>query len=220
MKAALRNGYKASAGVLAVSIPPASFQLAKDAKPGQQLPFKTVLVDSRHRLHDLRFLRDNETEDGLDWKAITSRLEVRLNIHKQEIPVDNFMTIALGQRLNSSTNVSLPTKFRARIEAGINSLHCFAKDMNLEVRQLPIEECVKTILRSGNIGDLSRQTTTRSTVISLHLARCEALKVFFLRLCRKFEFLGLVHFQSPFLVNSDDEKMLLMMICLEAYAET
>ena len=165
MKAALRNGYTASAGALAVSIPPASLQLAKDVKPGQQLPFKTILVDGRHRLHALRFLRDNQTEDGLDWKAITSRLEVRLYIHKQEIPVDNFMTIALGQRLNSSTTVSLPTKFRARIEAGINSLLCLAKDMNLEVRQLPIEECAKTILRSGNIGDLSRQTTTRYTAI-------------------------------------------------------
>ena len=212
MKAALRNGYTASAGVLAVSIPPASLQLAKDVKPGQQLPFKTILVDGRHRLHALRFLRDNQTEDGLDWKAITSRLEVRLYIHKQEIPVDNFMTIALGQRLNSSTTISLPTKFRARIEAGMNSLLCLAKDMNLEVRQLPIEECVKTFLRSGNIGDLSRQRTTRYTATSLRLARCEALKVFSLRICRKFEFLGLVHFQSPFLVNSDDEKMLFMMI--------
>ena len=219
MKAALANGYTASAGVLAVSLPPASVHLARDARPGQELSFRTILVDGRHRLRALKFLRDNQTQNGPNWRSITSRLEVRLYIHKQNIPVDNFMTIALGQHLNTATTVSLPTKFRSRIEAGISSLHSLAKRLNKEVRQLTIEQSVQSIQDSGNIGRLERQATTRYTAIALRLARSEEQQQIFLKLCRKHEFLGLVYFQSPYFVNSNDGKLSFLMACLEVYAE-
>ena len=202
------RGYNASSGVLSVALPARSLHEANNLTAGEEISFKTMLVDGRHRLRALKELRE---EDEV-WKERTNRLEVGVFIHREGFPIDNFMIISLGQQMNSSSNVNLPTTFRARIHAGISCLMSLARTVNRDVRQLPFTKCWRRLCSGDCVGKLADRTVRRYTAICLRLAPSPDLTEFVYELCKTYDFLGLVHFDSPYLLSSGDRKF---RFCLE-----
>ena len=202
------RGYNASSGVLSVALPARSLHEANNLTAGEEISFKTMLVDGRHRLRALKELRE---EDEV-WKERTNRLEVRVFIHREGFPIDNFMIISLGRQMNSSSNVNLPTTFRARIHARISCLMSLARTVNRDVRQLPFTKCWRRLCSGDCVGKLAYRTVRIYTSICLRLAPSPDLTEFVYELCKTYDFLGLVHFDSPYLLSSGDRKF---RFCLE-----
>ena len=158
--------YTPSCGMLSVALPSSSSHLAPSISIGSTIDFSTVLIDGRHRLRAMQALQKEDSS----WIDKTKKLEVRLYLPNEGVPLDNFAVIALGQQLNKTTELNLFMDLRARMHSAISSIITLSERENVPITNLPIKKTAQNLHGSNSCGNLKPRTYRRYTALGLRLA--------------------------------------------------